>query len=133
MHAGGASGLRFIVFLANLALIWFAWRANAAIFDLTGTNDWIDTDGINPVPVFAWLVLLLISFVGGRQRLTMPGRPQDLARPAPATGSIPAARKPSHAAAAATRHVNPAQMMPQRRSNSPIERSVSGGTWRRPR
>ena len=24
------SGLRFIVFLANLALVWFAWRANAA-------------------------------------------------------------------------------------------------------
>jgi hypothetical protein len=37
MRAGGP-GPRFIVFLANLALIWFAWRANAGIFDLTGTN-----------------------------------------------------------------------------------------------
>jgi hypothetical protein len=128
-----ASGLRFLVFLANLALIWFAWRANATIFDLTGTKAWINTDGINPMPVFAWLVLLLLSFVGGRRRLKVPQRLQNLARPAPAAGSIPAARTPSHAASAATRNVSPAQMMPQRRSNSPIERSVSGGTWRRPR
>jgi hypothetical protein len=128
-----ASGLRFIVFLANLALIWFAWRANAAIFDLTGTNGWIDTGSINPAPVVAWLVLLLISFAGRRRWQDSPAKPQDLARPAPAAGSIPAARKPSHAASAATRHVSPAQSMPQRRSNSPIERSVSGGTWRRPR
>jgi hypothetical protein len=128
-----ASGLRFIVFLANLALIWFAWRANAAIFDLTGTKGWIDTGSINPAPVIAWLVLLLISFLGRRRWQDSPARPQDLARPAPAAGSIPAARKPSHAASAATRHVSPAQSMPQRRSNSPIERSVSGGTWRRPR
>lgn len=127
-----ASGLRFLVFLVNLALIWFAWRTNAAAIDLTGTKGWIDTDSLDPTPVFAWLVLLLISFLGGR-RLKMPERPQDLARPAPATGSIPAARKPSHAASAATRNVSPAQMMPQRRSSSPIERSVSGGTWRRPR
>jgi hypothetical protein len=128
-----ASGLRFIVFLANLALIWFAWRANAGIFDLTGTNGWIDTGSINPAPVVAWLVLLLISFAGRRRWQTSPAQPQNLARPAPAAGSIPAARKPSHAAGAATRHVSPAQMMPQRRSSSPIERSVSGGTWRRPR
>jgi hypothetical protein len=128
-----ASGLRFIVLLANLALVWFAWRANAGIFDLTGTKDWIDTDSINPSPIVAWLVLLVISFVGGRRRLRVPGKPQDLARPAPVPGGIPASRKPSHAASAATRHVNPAQMMPQRRSSSPIERSVSGGTWRRPR
>ena len=129
-----ASGLRFIVFLANLALIWFAWRANAAIFDLTGTKDWIDTGSINPAPVVAWLVLLLISFAGRR-------RWQDFARANrriwPARRRRPAAsraaRKPSHAASAATRNVSPAQMMPQRRSNSPIERSVSGGTWRRPR
>jgi hypothetical protein len=127
------SGLRFIVFLANLALIWFAWRANAAVFDLTGTKDWVDTNGINPTPVFAWLVLLVISFVGGRRRVSLPQRLQNFARPAPATGSVPAARTPSHAASAATRSVSPAQMMPQRRSNSPIERSVSGDTWRRPR
>ncbi len=128
-----ASGLRFIVFLANLALIWFAWRANAGIFDLTGTKDWIDTGSINPAPVVAWLVLLLISFAGRRRWQNSPALPRNLARPAPATGSIPAARKPSHAASAATRNVSPTQMMPQRRSSSPIERSVSGGTWRRPR
>jgi hypothetical protein len=127
------SGLRFIVFLANLGVIWFAWRANAAVFDLTGAKDWINTDGINPTPVFAWLVLLLISFLGGRRRLAVPQRLQNLARPGPATASVPAARTPSHAASAATRSVSPTQMMPQRRSNSPIERSVSGGTWRRPR
>ena len=128
-----ASGLRFLVFLANLALIWFAWRANAAIFDLTGTKDWIDTNSISLSPVIAWLVLLLISFLGRRRWQNLPAKPQNLARPAPASAGIAAARNPSHAAAAATRSVSPTQMMPQRRSNSPIERSVSGGTWRRPR
>ncbi|HEX6092268.1 MAG TPA: hypothetical protein VFZ07_02890 [Dongiaceae bacterium] len=128
-----ASGLRFLVFLANLALVWFAWRANFGIFDLTGTKDWIDTDSINLSPVIAWLVLLLISFLGRRRWQRAPAKPQNLARPAPVSAGIAAARKPSHAASAATRHVSPAQRMPQRRSNSPIERSVSGGTWRRPR
>ena len=42
------SGARFIVFLANLALLWFAWRANAAAVDLSGTKDWIDTDFHQP-------------------------------------------------------------------------------------
>ena len=128
-----ASVLRFLVFLANLALIWFAWRANAAIFDLTGTKDWIDTNSISLSPVIAWLVLLLISFLGRRRWQNLPAKPQNQSRPAPATGSIPAARKPSHAASAATRSVSPTQMMPQRRSSSPIQRTVSGATWRRPR
>jgi hypothetical protein len=75
------SGLRFIVFLANLALIWFAWRANDAVFDLTGTDGLFHAESINPTPIFAWLVLLLISFIGGRRLLRVPQRLQGLARP----------------------------------------------------
>jgi len=78
-----------------------------------------------------WLFLVsVLLFVSGIGFVIAAGR---TVRAAPASAGIAATRKPSHAAAAATRSVSPTQMMPQRRSSSPIERSVSGGTWRRPR
>jgi hypothetical protein len=126
------SGLRHFILLGNLALIWFGLRANAEALDLTGAQGLIDTGRLNLMPLFGWLVLLLISFVGGRGGMKLPQRPPAKSRPAPAMAAMHGTRSPGHAAAPAARTVSAAQAV-ARRNASPIERSGSSATWRRPR
>lgn len=124
------SGARFFVLLLNLALLVWTWQSRGIAIDLSGGEDWIGSQSISLKALIPWVVLLLISFAGVR-RVRPPSVQQAAAAARP--GAAPVPRVPSHAASAATRSVSPTQMMPQRRGGSPIDRSVGGGSWRRPR
>jgi len=126
------SGLRFFVLLINLAVLYWAWQSGGVALDLSGREGWINGQSITLKALIPWIILLILSFVGMRRKRPAVPLPAP-ARPLMAQGHATAPRIPSHAAGAATRNVSPTQMMPQRQGGSPINRSVSGGSWRRPR
>jgi hypothetical protein len=128
------SGLRFFILLFNLAILYWAWRSSWIAIDLTGRKGWINSETIKLKALIPWAILLLFSFIGVRRSRSSSLQPTPApAYPAMAPRNAAPPRVPSHAASAATRSVSPTQMMPQRRGGSPIDRSVSGSSWRRPR
>lgn len=128
------SGGRFFILLLNLALLVWIRQSRGIAFDFSGQEGWFGGLSLSLKALIPWAVLLLLSFAGMR-RIRSPSLQQTapMGRPAMVQGNAAPPRVPSHAASAATRHVSPTQMMPQRRGGSPIDRSVSGSSWRRPR
>lgn len=127
------SGGRFFILLLNLAVLLWIWRSRGIALDLSGREGWFGGLSVSPKVLIPWAFLLLLSFAGWRRVRPRPLQQTVPARSAMVQGNAPAQRVPSHAASAATRSVSATQMMPQRRGGSPIDRSVSGSSWRRPR
>jgi hypothetical protein len=126
------SGLRFVVFLANLALFWFLGNSLGRAIDATGANGWIDWQAVNLMPAVGWLALLVISFAGGsRRRWAVPARAPAMSRPSPGATSLPAQNRSARSGAVPAR--SSAQQLSIGRGEPAIQRTVTGGSWRRPR
>lgn len=124
------SGLRFFFFLFNLLLLYIAWINDWIGIDLTGREGWIGAQTLTVEAIIAWAVLLLLSFVRvrrGRSTMLLPTSAPVRPGRAPARMAT-AAAPPSHAATTGR-----AAEMIARRNDPTIQRSVSGGSWRRPR
>ncbi|HEY7688721.1 MAG TPA: hypothetical protein VH835_08515 [Dongiaceae bacterium] len=125
------AGLRFFIFLLNLLLLYVAWSSEWIVIDLTGRNGWLDAQTVTNKAIIAWAALLAISFLRiQRVRAALP-------TPAPKRQVITPYRVSARAAMsssaiAASRSSDAAALM-ARRGGSVVERTVNGGSWRRPR
>lgn len=125
------AGLRFFIFLLNLLLLYVAWSNEWIVIDLTGRNGWLDAQTVTNKAIIAWAALLAVSFLRIRRVTSALPTPMPK-RPAAAPARPPTRGAMSSSAIAASRSSDAAALM-ARRGGSAIERTVNGGSWRRPR
>lgn len=121
-------GLRFFVFLFNLAILYWILQMGWIKFDLTGKDAWLQTFSLKAV--IPWAILLVFSFAGirrGRSSVMLP-------TPVPSrTGTSAPGRPMPDRAPASPMAGRSVQVIAGREAGSAVQRSVSGGSWRRPR
>jgi hypothetical protein len=123
--------LRFFVFLFNLALLYWALQSGWIKLDLTGEQDWIDGQSVSMNALIAWAVLLAFSFAGFRRaRSSVPLPAPAAARPG--TAQVPTRLAPARVTSASAPS-HSAQVIAGRGPAPAIQRTVTGGSWRRPR
>jgi hypothetical protein len=125
------SGLRFFILLFNLVLLYWALQSGWIKLDLTGKDGWIDAQSFSMKALIAWAVLLVFSAAGIRRV------PPSALLPTPAPsrpGMGPAtARTAAPRSGVSSIPARAGQVVRGRRPAPAIERTVSGGSWRRPR
>ena len=125
------SGLRFLVLLFNLALLYWALQSGWIKLDLTGKEGWIDAQSFSVKALIAWAVLLVISAAGVRG--LRPSALLPTAAPG-RSGVVPAtARTAAPLSGTTSIPVRAGQVIHGRGPAPAIQRTVSGGSWRRPR
>ena len=125
------SGLRFLFLLFNLALLYWALQSGWIKLDLTGNEGWIDAQSFSMKALIAWAVLLVLSAAGVRR--VPPSALLPTAAPGRA-GTMPtAARTATPRSGASSIPTRAGQVIRGRGPAPAIERTVSGGSWRRPR
>lgn len=121
-------GLRFFVFLFNLAILYWVLQMGWIKLDLTGKDEWLQAFSLKAV--IPWAILLVFSFFGVRR-----GRPSMmLPTPVPSRpGMSASARSMPGRSAASPMVARSAQVIAGRGTGSAVQRSITGGSWRRPR
>jgi hypothetical protein len=123
--------LRFFVLLFNLALIYWALQSGWIKLDLTGKEGWIDAQSLSMKALIAWAVLLVFSAAGARR--LRPSALLPTAAPS-RSGVMPAtARTAAPLSGTTSIPVRAGQVIRGRGPAPAIQRTVSGGSWRRPR